>query len=36
MDLDMDKVGAFAQHVAGAFTGAATTAMVVVGDELGL
>jgi hypothetical protein len=32
----MDKVGAFAQHVAGAFTGAATTAMVVVGDELGL
>jgi 2-polyprenyl-3-methyl-5-hydroxy-6-metoxy-1,4-benzoquinol methylase len=36
MDLDMDKVGAFAQHVAGAITGAATTAMVVVGDELGL
>jgi hypothetical protein len=36
MDLDMDKVGAFAHHVAGAFTGAATTAMVVVGDELGL
>jgi SAM-dependent methyltransferase len=36
MDLDMDKVGAFAQQVAGALTGAATTAMVVVGDELGL
>ena len=36
MDLDMDKVGAFAQHVAGALTGAATTAMVVLGDELGL
>jgi SAM-dependent methyltransferase len=36
MDLDMDKVGAFAQRVAGALTGAATTAMVVVGDELGL
>jgi SAM-dependent methyltransferase len=36
MDLDMDKVGAFAQHVAAAITGAATTAMVVVGDELGL
>jgi hypothetical protein len=30
MDLDMDKVGAFAQHVAGALIGAATTAMVVV------
>src|ERR1022692_1146981 len=36
MDLDMDKVGAFAQHMARALTGAATTAMVVVGDELGL
>jgi SAM-dependent methyltransferase len=36
MDLDTDKVGAFARHVAGAITGAATTAMVVVGDELGL
>src|ERR1022692_4053825 len=36
MDLDMDKVGAFAQQVAGALTGAATTAMVVLGDELGL
>jgi SAM-dependent methyltransferase len=36
MDLDTGKVGAFAQQVAGALTGAATTAMVVVGDELGL
>ncbi len=36
MDLDMDKVGAFAQQVARALAGAATTAMVVVGDELGL
>jgi SAM-dependent methyltransferase len=36
MELDMDIVGAFAQHVASAVTGAATTAMIVVGDELGL
>ena len=36
MDLDMDDVGAFAHHVAGQITGAVTTAMVVVGDRLGL
>lgn len=36
MDLDMDRVGAFAQQVAGQFTGAVTTAMVVIGDRLGL
>jgi SAM-dependent methyltransferase len=35
-DLDMDKLGAFAQHVAGTLTGAVTAAMIVVGDELGL
>lgn len=36
MDLDMDKVQAFAGHVGAQVTGAVTTAMVVVGDELGL
>ena len=36
MDLDMDKVGAFAQQVAGQITGAVSTAMMVVGDRLGL
>jgi SAM-dependent methyltransferase len=36
MELDTAKIGAFAQQVAGALTGAATTAMVVLGDELGL
>lgn len=35
-DLDMEKVGAFAGHLVGQVTGAVTTAMVVVGDELGL
>jgi SAM-dependent methyltransferase len=34
--MDMDKVGAFAQQLAGQITGAVTTAMVVVGDQLGL
>ncbi len=36
MDLDTEKIGAFAQQVAVAVTGAATTAMLVLGDELGL
>ncbi|MBP2368429.1 class I SAM-dependent methyltransferase [Pseudonocardia parietis] len=36
MDLDNDEVGAFAQQLAGQITGAVTTAMVVVGDRLGL
>lgn len=36
MDLDMGKVEAFAGHVASQLVGAMTTAMVVVGDELGL
>lgn len=36
MDLDMGKVEAFAGHMAAQVTGAVTTAMVVVGDELGL
>ncbi len=35
-DLDMDKVGAFAEQLFGTLTGAATTAMIVAGDELGL
>ncbi|MDN5860498.1 MAG: methyltransferase domain-containing protein [Pseudonocardia sp.] len=36
MDLDMGKVEAFAGQVAGQMTGAVTTAMIVVGDGLGL
>lgn len=36
MDLDMDEVATFAQQLAGQITGAVTTAMVVVGDRLGL
>ena len=36
MDLDRNEVEAFAMQVAGLFTGAVTTAMVVVGDRLGL
>lgn len=36
MDVDMDRVGAFAQQVAGQITGAVTTATMVVGDRLGL
>ena len=35
-NIDMDRVGAFAEHVAGVITGGATTAMMVVGDRLGL
>ena len=35
-DIDMDQVGAFAEHVAGVITGGATTAMMVIGDRLGL
>lgn len=35
-DLDMAKLEAFAGHMAGQVIGAVTTAMVVVGDELGL
>ncbi len=34
--LDMAKVGQFAQHVGGMLAGGATTAMMVVGDRLGL
>src|SRR5690625_2774669 len=33
---DMAKVGQFAQHVGGMLAGGATTAMMVVGDRLGL
>lgn len=36
MDVDSAQVGAFAQQVAGYVTGAVTTAMIVVGDRLGL
>ena len=36
MELDMDEVGAFAQQMLGTLTGAATAAMIVAGDELGL
>lgn len=36
MDVDMDKVGAFAQQILGTMTGAATAAMIAAGDELGL
>lgn len=35
-EIDTEKVGAFAQQVAGIITGGATTAMMVVGDRLGL
>jgi SAM-dependent methyltransferase len=34
--LDMDRVGTFAELVAGVITGGATTAMMVLGDRLGL
>lgn len=34
--IDMDRVGAFAEQVAGVITGGATTAMMVLGDRLGL
>lgn len=34
--IDMEKVGAFAEQVAGVITGGATTALMVVGDRLGL
>jgi SAM-dependent methyltransferase len=36
MDVDTDRVGAFAQQVAGQITGAVTTAAIVLGDRLGL
>lgn len=36
LDVDMEKAGEFAQYLAGQITGAVTTAMVVVGDRLGL
>lgn len=35
-NMDMDRVGAFAQQVGGQVIGAVTTAMIAVGDELGL
>ena len=35
-DIDMDRVSAFAEQVAGVITGGATTAMMVLGDRLGL
>ncbi|MCK0112621.1 methyltransferase domain-containing protein [Ornithinimicrobium sp. F0845] len=34
--LDLEKVGAFAQHIGGLLAGGATTAMMVVGDRTGL
>lgn len=34
--LDMDAAGAFAEHVLGVLTGGATTAMMMIGDRLGL
>lgn len=34
--LDLDKVGAFAQHIGAMLAGGATTAMMVVGDRTGL
>lgn len=34
--IDMDQVGVFAEQVAGVITGGATTAMMVLGDRLGL
>jgi SAM-dependent methyltransferase len=34
--LDLERVGAFAEQVAGVITGGATTAMMVLGDRLGL
>lgn len=36
VELDLEKVGAVAQQVVGLATGAATSAMIVVGDRLGL
>lgn len=35
-DLDMQRVGAFAEQVAGTLTGGVTTAMMMLGDRLGL
>lgn len=35
-EIDMEKVGAFAQQVGGVLAGGATTAMMVVGDRAGL
>lgn len=35
-EIDMEQVGAFAEQVAGVITGGATTAMMVLGDRLGL
>lgn len=36
IDIDMNRVGAFAEQVAGVITGGGTTAMMVLGDRLGL
>lgn len=35
-ELDMEELGRFAEQVAGVLTGGATTAMMVIGDRLGL